>query len=192
MILEARLLRGFPDVRIVGVLSLVVAGLANGGCSNRAPLNEAMKQQLAEMKGDVLPVGKFSGTVTIDGQPPEVPPKSALVLILYNAEGRQPGQETILDTICDKQGHFEFTRYSKGDGVPAGSYTVLFAELRPRRGGQFGGPDKLGNLYNDPDKSSFHVDIEPPGKSDWDFNLEVAGKDSLPPGPHAITQVIKR
>ena len=152
-----------------------------------------MKEQLAEMKGSLIDIAKFSGTVTIDNQPPVVPPRHKLVLILYSAKDAQPGRETIYETPCDKDGHFEFTRYSKGDGVPPGSYTVLFAELVPRRGSQFTGPDKLGNLYNDPDTSPFHVDIKPPGKADWAFNLDVAGRDPVTQaGPHAVSRIVKR
>ncbi len=176
----------------VGIVISIVAAMA-GGCDSRPPARQAMKEQLAQMKGSVVDVAKFSGTVTIDGLAPLVSPRHELVLILYSAKDAQPGRETIYETPCDKNGHFEFTRYSKGDGVPPGSYTVLFAELLPRRGQQFSGPDKLGNLYNDPDKSPFHVDITPPGKTDWTFNLEVAGRDPIPqPGSHAVTRIVKR
>jgi hypothetical protein len=183
-------MRAHRYVRAVALLCIVVATLAGSGCGSRTPSSEAMKQQLGELKGNIIDVAKFSGKVTIDGQPPFLPPKSALVLILYDAKDAQPGHETMMETVCDKEGHFEFTRYSKGDGVPPGSYTVLFAEFFPRRGGHYIGPDKLGNLYNDPDKSPFHVDIKPSGKTDWEFNLEVAGKDPVPAGPHAVTRIL--
>jgi hypothetical protein len=169
------------------------AAIALAGCSQRAGVDEAIEKQLVETKGSQIGVARFSGTVTIDHETPSIPRKRALVLILYSAKDAQPGHETLFYTACDKEGHFEFTRYSKGDGVPPGSYTVLFAELMPRRRSQFSGPDDLKNLYNDPDTSPFHVDIAPPGKADWDFNLDVAGKEpNTHPGPHAIKQLVTR
>ncbi len=169
------------------LLAISVFGLL--GCGGSPRSEKRVKEQLAEMKASDAPVAKFSGKVTIDGQTPAIPARHVLLVILYGANGEQ-GHETINDAVCDKEGHFEFTRYSKGDGVPPGSYTVLFAELMHRRGSQFTGSDQLKNLYNDPDKSPFHVEIAQPGKTDWDFNLEVAGKDTvLTPGPHAVTRL---
>jgi hypothetical protein len=170
------------------LLAIPVFGIL--GCGGSPRSDQRVKEQLAEMKASDAPVVKFSGKVTIDGQAPSVPARHVLVVILYSAKDMEPGHETINDAVCDKEGHFEFTRYSKGDGVPPGSYTVLFAELMHRRGSQFTGSDQLKNLYNDPDTSPFHVEITAPGKTDWDFNLEVAGKDPiLTPGPHAVTRL---
>jgi hypothetical protein len=184
---------GDSSVRTAGMLVLWGAIVATSGCGSRTPATEAMKEQLAEMKGTLVAVAKFSGTVTIDNQPPVVPPRCSLVLILYSAKDAQPGHETFYETPCDKDGHFEFTHYAKGDGVPPGPYTVLFAEFLARRGSVFIGPDKLGNLYNDPETSPFHVEITPPGKTDWQFNLEIAGKDPVAsPAPHAITRIVRR
>jgi len=177
--------------RTAVAIFLLAGSLASVGCGG-GQTRKRMTEQLEEIKGKTYEVAKLSGKVTIDGETPSVPPKSVLVLMLYDAKGAQPGHETIYETVCDKEGHFEFTRFSKGDGVPPGSYTVLFDELMPRRGGEFKGPDKLGNLYNDPDTSPFHVEIKPPGKTDWEFNLEVAGKEPLAsPGPHAVTRIRK-
>src|SRR5580692_1945251 len=174
-------------------LGLLVTAIAFCGCGSRAAIKEAIKEQLAETKGTQVEVAKFSGNVTIDGQPPSVSPEHVLVLILYSALDAQPGHETLYHTTCDKDGRFEFTRYTKGDGVPPGSYTVLFDELIPRRGSQFIGADELKNLYNDPDNSPFHVEIAPPGKTDWEFNLEIAGKDPVAtPASHAITRIMRR
>jgi hypothetical protein len=175
-----------PSPTTAALLMVLVVGV--WGCGDRKT-QERMKQQLAETKSSDAPVAKFSGKVTIDGEVPSVPAKFALVLILYSDKDVQPGHEKIFHTACDKDGHFEFTRYSKGDGVPPGSYTVLFEELMARTGSRFTGADQLKNLYNDPDKSPFHVDITPPGKTNWEFNLEIAGKDPATPGPHAVTQI---
>jgi hypothetical protein len=89
--------------------------------------------------------------------------------------------------------------YERGDGVPTGSYVVLFAELIPtplmatKRSKGLRGPDGLMNLYNDPDRNKqdvqFKIDITPPGKSDYAFDLKVAGKEAATPGPHAVTEI---
>jgi hypothetical protein len=71
---------------------------------------------------------------------------------------------------------------------------VLFARLNMGgRLGNFDGPDLLNNLYNDPDKNvadpEFQITVSEPGKSDYHFNLGVAGKPSATPGPHAVTEL---
>ena len=90
--------------------------------------------------------------------------------------------------------------YFPGDGVPLGKYVVGFVALhapkKARGGGPPGGPlpyrgpDSLKNLYNDPDKNKdiqeFVVEVTEPGRSDYEFNLTVAGKDPGVPGPHAV------
>jgi hypothetical protein len=121
-----------------------------------------------------------------------------------NAHRRAPK----LCAICNDDGKFAFGTYEKDDGVPAAEYVVTFVLLHlPTAGGgrgggrmrqatgprHFQGPDELKNLYNDPDKSPFQVELSPPGKTDWEFNLEVAGKDPVvTPGPHALTRLRKR
>jgi hypothetical protein len=113
---------------------------------------------------------------------------------------------------CDEQGHFAFGTYDRDDGVVAGKYVVTFVELHvpglaqvTTQGrfkapvGQVGarkaytGPDELKNLYNDPDKNQkeekFSLDLQPPGKADYDFDLAVAGKDTAAPGPNAVTKI---
>jgi hypothetical protein len=93
-------------------------------------------------------------------------------------------------------GKFEFTTYIKGDGVAPGSYIVCFVELQKPSLNADGwlGPDRLKNLYNDPEKnkdnSEFVVEVPSPGKTDWNFNLQIAGKDPVSnPGPNAITEL---
>jgi hypothetical protein len=48
-------------------------------------------------------------------------------------------------------------------------------------------------VYNNPDKNAkddkFVVDVEKPGKTDYEFNLDVAGKDPAQPSPHAIKRL---
>jgi hypothetical protein len=164
----------------------------------------------------MLPVSKFSGRVTVDGKPPKEGPKLFVILtdanhLDENARGMMPK----LYTICDADGHFAFGTYDlkdKNDGVFAGKYVVTFALLHKfipkskkskgpmvaeKRGGneKYYLPDDLKNLYSDPDQNAkspaFLLDLQPPGKDDYHFDLVVAGKDPRPkPGPHAVTYLV--
>jgi hypothetical protein len=55
-------------------------------------------------------------------------------------------------------------------------------------------PDELKNLYNDPEKNkndpAFLFEVQPPGRTDYQFDLAVAGKDPVKtPGSYAVTHV---
>jgi hypothetical protein len=155
---------------------------------------------------------KFSGQVLIDGQPP--PTGTALWVFLNDPKhldaitNKHPPD---LSIGCDRDGKFSFTTLFKGDGVPSGKYIVTFLCLRPtqlpgRRGRLASnprnrltllvGPDELHNLYNDPEKnaeiSEFSLDLTPPGKDGYEFDLAVAGRDEATPGRYAITNLIGR
>ena len=71
---------------------------------------------------------------------------------------------------------------------------MTFAELHPHGRRGFFPPDELKNLYNDPDKNSqnpdFKIELTPPGKTDYTFDLKVAGEQ--PPekmGPNATNTI---
>lgn len=164
----------------------------------------------------VLPVAKFAGRITVDGKPPKEGAKLFVILtdpdhLDENAKGMMPK----LYTACDADGHFAFGTYdlkNKNDGVYAGKYVVTFVQLhkfvpksaktkRPlaaeSRGGyeKYNVPDDLKNLYSDPDQNAkspaFLLNLQPPGKDDYHFDLVVAGKDPRPkPGPHAVTYMV--
>jgi hypothetical protein len=121
-------------------------------------------------------------------------PKQRLVVMLYDPKNPRAGGP--LHAVCTNDGDFQFGTYEKGDGVKPGSYVVLFAELTPalmasKRSNGLRGPDGLMNLYNDPDKNGqddrFKIELSEPGKTDWDFQLEAAGKQPIAnPGPNAV------
>jgi hypothetical protein len=174
---------------------VAMLALLNFGCGKSGSVDTAMDQQMKDLKIEKASVAKFAGHVTIDGRSPqEAYPKKRLVVMLYDAKTGK-----LLHEICKNDGEFEFSTYERGDGVPTGSYVVLFAELTPglmgtKRSKTLRGPDELKNLYNDPDKNGeipqFKVEVAAPGKTDWAFDLAVAGKDPIAnPGPHAITEV---
>jgi hypothetical protein len=107
--------------------------------------------------------------------------------MLYNPE------ESAVEEHClaREDGSFRFTE----DGIRPGHYVLLFAVLKRKGQGNFVGPDQLNNLYNDPDVNAkdfpqFVIDHQKPGKKDYQFNLEVAGKAPVAsPSSHAVTKV---
>jgi hypothetical protein len=82
------------------------------------------------------------------------------------------------------------------DGMVPEPFTLVMLWDPKKPGGRLGnfdGPDLLNNLYNDPDKNAadpeFQITVSEPGKSDYHFNLGIAGKPSGTPGPHAVTEL---
>ncbi|HUE15288.1 MAG TPA: hypothetical protein VMR25_14050, partial [Planctomycetaceae bacterium] len=59
--------------------------------------------------------------------------------------------------------------------------------------GDLQGPDGFKNLYNDPEKNAkvpeFKIDQQAPGKSDYKFDLKLAGQQEAEPGPKALTTI---
>jgi hypothetical protein len=180
------------------------------GCGDRRPTaEEALKEQLKVNLGYNPPeaAAKCAGRVTVDS----LPPKSdcTLFVLLHRPDhldeaAHMRGKGYQLFVPCDTEGHFEFR-----NGVQPGKYVITFVELHPRgsptaRGGgrarmlhgsvsprQYTQPDELKNLYNDPDKNikdpRFNLNVELPGKDDYQFDLTVAGKEAIEnPGPNAI------
>lgn len=178
------------------------------GCNSSPSASQALEHQFQDNpKFQKANVAKFAGTVMVDGQPPASDTKLFVILndpqhLDENAHLRAPK----LWALCDAKGHFAFSTYNAGDGVAAGEYVVTFVGLHPPSGGKgarklvstgarhFVGPDELKNLYNDPDKNksdpTFKLDLKPPGKGDYRFDLVVAGSEPATPGPNAVTTII--
>ncbi|HET6325540.1 MAG TPA: hypothetical protein VFG04_12755 [Planctomycetaceae bacterium] len=167
---------------------LVLAAAA--GCSSQQSSEQRIKIALetAGMKATAL--NPLAGTVTIDGLPPTFPDdrKKHLVIALYDP---QKPDAKHLHVLVREDGSFKFTE----DGIAPGHYVLAFAVLRRKGPGNFIGPDALNNLYNDPDLNAktypqFVIDHASPGKKDYEFNLEFAGREPVTtPGPHAVTKV---
>jgi hypothetical protein len=176
------------------VTSFAVFSLLPAGCSKTQTTQEALDAQFKVLKVGQATLAKFAGKVTIDGQPPAPPRGQALRIILFDRKNLDKNKRP-LSAACQKDGRFEFYTYAKADGAPVGSYVVLFAELTNNRARGFVQPDGLKNLYDDPDKNAqnpeFVVELAPPGRTDYSFNLEFAGKDPATPGPHAVTEILK-
>ncbi len=107
------------------------------------------------------------------------------MVIAYDAAKADGKAKTNARAFVKPDGSFELPP------LPPGKYVMLFTQLgyNPRRG--FFGPDGLKNLYNDPDvnskKPELLIDHQAPGKTDYAFNLSVAGETPpAAPGPKAF------
>jgi hypothetical protein len=164
--------------------ALALCSLSAAGCNHTPSEQEALKKSLEVNNRAQETVVPFSGTVTIDGQPPVADRRTPVFVVVYDPKNPPKGRQPPFTARCDKEGHFQFNTYGTGDGLPAGSYVVLFAQ--PKADG-----DALKNLYNDPDKNDkeerFRIELTPPGKTNWSFDLAVAGKEpNTTPGEHSV------
>jgi hypothetical protein len=190
------------NIRSAEFLSIFIAiVLTFEGCgppSAEQALNQAFKNNPSAQRVEIV---KFEGMVQVDGQPPTVPGTKLFMILNDLQHPQDPKKRPKLIGGCDAEGNFFFSTNVARDGVETGSYVVTFVYLHHPRGlfGHRAGslyeqPDELKNLYNDPDKNAavpeFNVEIKQPGRTDWHFNLAVAGKDPITtPGPHAITRL---
>jgi hypothetical protein len=168
-----------------GLAWLTLLSLISAGCSHTPSASDSLDEALKVNSQPRTSVAKFSGTVTVDGNPPAVDPRNLFYVFAYDPKHPPKGRHPPLSALCDKNGHFQFNTYGTGDGLPPGSYVMLFAHPK------MVGGDGLKNLYNDPDQNAkddrFRVELTAPGKTDWKFDLVVEGKDPVTaPGPNAV------
>jgi hypothetical protein len=174
---------------LVGAMVMLGPGCGSGTQTAEQALERQYKDNPQVVRVDLA---KFAGTVTNDGQPPA---KGTVFLVILNDPKKPtPKNRPRLYTVSTPEGTFEFSTRLKGDGTLPGSYIVTFAQLHPHGRRGFFSPDELKNLYNDPDKNAqkpeFRLDLAPPGRTDYTFDLKVAGQEPVTtPGPHAITEV---
>jgi hypothetical protein len=97
----------------------------------------------------------LTGTLIVDGSPAE-----GVLVEATDVKGLDATNPTMSTAFTDANGQFKFSTYEQGDGVPDGEYLVTFmwGTLNPMSM-QYGGPDKLKNRYNDPEKSEFRVQV---------------------------------
>ncbi len=179
---------GWDRIRSYRRLTAIVAlALLAGGCGESADQAEARRKKENNLPEQILI--KFSGKVTIDGQPPQLKADHTLLIFLFDPKSPPPHGRPPRYTACQEDGSFKF-----GEGVAPGSYVALFAEFKAGRPGVFHGPDALKNLYNDPDKNAtrqgYKVDLSSTVKTQ-DFNLELAGKEADTPGPLAVVNITR-
>jgi hypothetical protein len=181
--------------KVLFAVALTVLGC--GPPSAEQALEKAFSENPKAQRVEIV---KFEGTVLVDGQLPNQPNTRLFVILNDPQHPQDPSKRPKLVGGVDDHGNFAFSTYGVHDGVEAGSYIVTFVQLHHPKGifghrtsSFFQPPDELKNLYGDPDKNAkdpeFKVDLTPPGRDDWHFNLSVAGKEPATPGPHAITQI---
>ena len=178
-----------------GMFPLVLAAcaLVTAGCDKTTSSEERINAGLKAAGVSKSTLGKVAGAVTIDGKTLEEAgfPSRDFVAILYDLKNPPSTKNPLLFTLINPDGTFEFSTYDKGDGVPVGSYMLLFDALKfsraPKR--EYHEPDRLKDLYNDPDKSPFPIEVKEPGKTDYQFDLVLEGKEKGTPGPKAVAKI---
>ncbi len=149
-------------------------------------------QRMGKTRDKVFPL---AGRVLLDGQPANFKKASQKLIVMLNdpAHPEAPlGARPFVE--CGRDGRFTFNSYLEGDGVASGHYVVTFAQLTYRKKRGHCGPDGLKNLYNDPDENAkvaeFNIDHHVPGKTDYVFDLQVAGREPISsPGPKALVAI---
>ena len=100
------------------------------------------------------------GKVTVDGQEPG----GAIQIKCFNKGEEDTEHPTASGGFTKKDGTFELSTYTTGDGLPMGEYTLTFVwkklDLMTRT---YGGPDKLKKRYDDPKKSKIEVSVKESG-----------------------------
>ncbi|HEV3300997.1 MAG TPA: hypothetical protein VG055_15205 [Planctomycetaceae bacterium] len=178
----------FTQVALIAACAFVLSA----GCDRRPSTAERAKQAREEAHMSSVTVYPLAGKVTVDNQTPSFTSKrTAIVVMAYDAS--KPNVPTAEQpfVMARPDGSFEFP----DGGLPPGKYVMLFAALDLKKKNARAG-DGLKNLFNDPEvngkKPEFTINHEAPGKTDYAFNLNVAGE--TPPaqaGPKSLIQLPK-
>jgi hypothetical protein len=166
------------------------------GCSGQQSSDQALNNAIGGAGLSKDAISPLAGQVTVDGRPPELARGQRLIVMLNDPQKLDTPSMAKTYVETSSQGEFVFTTYKKGDGVKPGKYILTFAILKKAGKRGMEGPDQLKNLYNDPEKNDkipeFVIDHKAPGKSDYSFNLQVAGKEAATPGPNALTDLLDK
>jgi hypothetical protein len=160
--------------------------LLSFGCEGRQSTAQRLEKAYESAGIDPVKAYPLGGRITVDNEPPVAKSETTrLVAIAYDAATPDVKAKSNARAFVKPEGSFELP------ALPPGKYVMLFAQLgyNPRMG--FVGADGLKNLYNDPDvnskKAEFLIDHQAPGKTDYTFNLSVAGETPpAAPGPKAF------
>ncbi|HEV3194218.1 MAG TPA: hypothetical protein VGY54_27120 [Polyangiaceae bacterium] len=173
-----------------GAFSAACVIVLAAGCNGQPSTAERVKKAREEAHMTSVTLFPLAGRVTVDNQTPSFKSKRAsLVVEAYDASKPNVSAAEQPFVTARPDGSFEFP----DGGLPPGKYVMLFAVLERKKKNARGG-DELKNLYNDPDvngkKTEFTINHEAPGKTDYTFNLNVAGETPLAkPGPKALIQL---
>jgi hypothetical protein len=156
------------------------------GCEGRQSTAERLEKAYKSAGMDPVTVYPLGGKITVDNLPPEAKSgTSRFVVIAYDDSKPDAKAKGNARAFIKPDGSFELPP------LPAGTYVMLFAQLGYNSRLGFLGSDGLENLYNDPDvnsrKPDFVIHHQAPGKTDYTFNLSVAGETPpAVPGPKAF------
>jgi hypothetical protein len=179
---------------IVTALIVVTELTAIAGCSRTRTADEALNSALKSAGLSREQVYPFAGKVMVDGAAPAWKYDEVMLVVLNDPEHLDLPMTQKSIIMTRPNGEFSATTYTRDDGIKAGKYILTFAVFQKslRRG--LLGPDRLNNLYNDPDKNAtiaeFRIDHRAPGRTDYEFNLQLAGKEPAQPGPHSFTKIL--
>ena len=125
------------------------------------------------------------GKLLVDGKPV----KDIFVYLIPKGSKMPKGEPPAHRTLVKADGSFAITTYLEGDGAPAGEYVICLEWLTYRQSkDSWIGPDKLGNRYNDPDKSEFAVTVDPKVEGFLDIEVSAAGVDPSQPANATMSQ----
>jgi hypothetical protein len=97
-----------------------------------------------------------TGEVYVDGKP-----AAKLAVRCTDVDGIDKESPTLSSAFTDEMGKFQIATYESADGVPEGEYVLTFTWGEWNLiSGQYGGPDKLNNRYNDPKTSDQRFKVE--------------------------------
>jgi hypothetical protein len=184
--------RSFP--RLLPVLLSLICW-ATAGCGRQPTADQALDAELKQAGQTRATVCPLAGKALVDGQPPKFTNgRQRIVVMLCDPKKLTvPAHERTFVT-CKSDGEFVFTSYAESDGVPAGDYVIIFAQLMDRGKRGYLGPDGFKNRYNDPQKnlqtSEFHLDHQAPGKTDYLFDLKIEDQQPVNPAPTALTAIV--
>ncbi|HHM12773.1 MAG TPA: hypothetical protein ENJ16_04415 [Planctomycetaceae bacterium] len=123
------------------MVAVLIAGGMITGCSK---------------KKDEVVLTPVKGVVIIDGKPREM-----VAVRCHPTDKNAKTIASIGQAFTDKNGAFQISSISTGDGLPAGEYVLTFEWGQMNYlTNQYGGPDKLKGRYKDPQQSKVKFKVE--------------------------------
>ncbi len=125
--------------------ALALAGVAGcGGGATKRSADDLLRES-GQSRANVAPL---AGTITVDGQTPDVAGfgKPRLVVLLFDKSKLDVSPESVPKVLCDPKGQFVFSTYDQGDGVAPGHYVLAFVEMKFDKKRGYFGKDLLKDL----------------------------------------------
>jgi len=173
--------------------SLLIGSIV--GCSTNQTADQALKKALESSGQQREVVYPLAGKVTVDGLPPKVEPGEKIVIMLNDPAKLDVRPGARPHVVVGPNGEFAFHTYMQDDGVKPGTYVFTFARLKVDKKKGFAGPDGFQNLYNDPERNEkenpdFKIVHQGPGKTDYEIELKIAGREGVAASPGALTELV--